>query len=179
MNYLFILTLFILCACEKKNLLSGPSFTSDKIHLEYSTNIKTFEDEYSDIKKGIDDAQSRINDSSFTPKLAEIIKNEIFVQEKYLRLISQEISVLKLRDNERSKYYEQNSETLTNDQVKQDYESFKLSEKANPRKYIWRMRPGLILPPVDVKSAVKPAVKSSEKTTNGEAEPIADAPGGH
>lgn len=132
-------------------MLPRPSFSDDKIHLEYSNNIKEFESEYSDIKKGIEDAQSRINDSSFTPKLAEIIKNEIFVQEKYLRLISQEISFLKIKDNERALYYEKNRENLTDELVKNEYEAFKLAQKANPKKYIWRMRPGLILPPVESK----------------------------
>lgn len=161
MKYFLILLIFAISACKKEVVLTRPSFSNDPIHLDYSSKIKDFEAEYADIKKGIDDARERINDSSFTPKLVELIKNEIFTQEKYLRLIEQEVSYLKMKDNDRSKYYSENSNTLTAEQVKKDHEDYLLSEKANPRKYTWRLRPGLILPPADKPKEAPKAKKES------------------
>lgn len=149
MKYFLIFMIFALFACKKEVALSGPNFSKDPIHLDYSKKIKEFESEYADIKKGIDEARERINDSSFAPKLAELIKNEIFSQEKYLRLIEQEISFLKMKDNDRSKYYVTNSKDLSSERIKKDYEDYLLAETANPKKYIWRLRPGLVLPPQD------------------------------
>lgn len=123
-----------------------PSFGSDLIHVEYAKKITDFQKEYDDIQKGIQIAKDRINDSSFTPKVAELIKSEIFIQEKYLRIIQQEIDFLKIKDNERSKYYVEHSDILTAEIVKKDYEDYLVREKANPKKYIWRLRPGLVLP---------------------------------
>ncbi|MBY0383600.1 hypothetical protein K2X05_00445 [bacterium] len=162
MKYFLIFLIFAISACKKEVVLSGPSFSKDPIHLDYSKKIKDFESEYADIKKGIDDARERINDSSFAPKLAELIKNEIFVQEKYLRLIEQEISFLKMKDNDRSKYYAENAKALTAEQVKKDHEDYLLAEKATPRKYTWRLRPGLILPPQE-----KPKEASAAKKKDG------------
>jgi hypothetical protein len=147
MKYFVIFFIFAISACKKEVVLSGPSFDKDPIHLDYAKKIKEFEGEYADIKRGIDDARDRISDSSFTPKLVELIKNEIFTQEKYLRLIEQEISFLKIKDNERSIYYSGHEKTLSSEQIKKDHEDYLLSETANPKKYIWRMRPGLVLPP--------------------------------
>jgi hypothetical protein len=146
MRYFFIFLILIISGCKKDAVLSRPSFKKDPIHLDYEKKVSSFQKEYDDIAKGISDAKERINDSSFAPKMAELIKNEIFVQEKYLRIIDQEISYLRIMDNERSKYYLENAETLTEEKIKKDHEAYLIQEKANPKKYIWRMRPGLVLP---------------------------------
>lgn len=146
MRYFLIFLIFIVSACKKEVVLSRPSFNKDLIHLDYAKKINEFQKEHDDIQKGISDAKNRINDSSFTPKVAEIIKSEIFIQEKYLRIIEQEINYLKIKDNERSKYYLENESTLTEEIVKKDHEDYLIQEKANPKKYIWRLRPGLVLP---------------------------------
>lgn len=164
MKYFFIFFIIAVVSCKKEGILLRPSFSDDPIHIAYSKQIKGFEDEYSQIKKGIDDAKERINDSSFTPKLAELIKNEIFNQQKYLRLIEQEIAYLKLMDNDRSKYYLENSETLTKEIIKKDHEDYLLSQTVNPKTYIWRKRPGLVLPPIE---KPKEAEKKEEKSPKG------------
>ncbi len=159
MKYFLIFLLFAIVSCKKEVALTRPSFSSDPIHLDYANKIKDFEDEYSQIKNGIEEAKLRINDSSFTPKLAELIKNEIFIQEKYLRLIDQEISYLKMKDNDRSKYYLDHSESLNAEAIKKDYKDYLLAQKVNPKSYIWRKRAGLILPPAEKPKAAdkKPA----------------------
>ena len=134
-----------------------PSFGSDKIHADYTKKLIEFQKEYEDIQKGVQIAKDRINDSSFTPKVAELIKSEIFIQEKYLRVIQQEIDFLKIKDNERSKYYVEHSEVLTSEIVNKDYEDYLIREKANPKKYIWRLRPGLVLPESTKKAEPKNA----------------------
>ncbi len=153
MRYFLIYLIFFVSACNKEVTLLRPSFGSDSIHQDYKKNLAEFQKEYDDIKAGIQTAKDRINDSSFTPKVAELIKSEIFIQEKYLRIIEQEINYLKIKDNERSKYYAERSDTLTAAIVKKDYEDYLVREKANPKKYIWRLRPGLVLPE-DTKKAV-------------------------
>jgi hypothetical protein len=146
MRYFLICLIFLVSACKKEVTLLRPSIGSDQIHLDYAKKITEFQKEYEDIQKGIQIAKDRINDSSFTPKVAELIKSEIFIQEKYLRIIQQEIDFLKIKDNERAKYYVENSEVLTSEIIKKDYEDYLVREKANPKKYIWRLRPGLVLP---------------------------------
>ncbi len=146
MRYLIFSLILLTMACKKDVMISRPSFNSDAIHKDYKKKIEDFQKEYDDIKKGILDAKDRINDSSFTPKVAELIKNEIFIQEKYLISIDQEINFLRILDNARSKYYSINSETITAETIKKDHDDYLIAEKANPRKYIWRMRPGLVLP---------------------------------
>lgn len=146
MRYFLISLIFFVSACKKEVTLLRPSFSSDLIHVDYTKKITEFQKEHDDIQKGIQIAKDRINDSSFTPKVAELIKSEIFIQEKYLRIIQQEIDFLKIKDNERSKYYVEHSEVLTAEIVKKDYEDYLVREKANPKKYLWRLRPGLVLP---------------------------------
>ncbi len=155
MRYFLISLILLASACKKEVTLLRPSFGSDSIHQDYKKKLTEFQKEYDDIKAGIQIAKDRINDSSFTPKVAELIKSEIFIQEKYLRIIEQEINYLKIKDNERSKYYVEHSEALTAEIVKKDYEDYLVREKANPKKYIWRLRPGLVLPENPKKASPK------------------------
>ncbi len=155
MRYFIISLIFFITACKKEVTLLRPSFGSDSIHMDYTKKLTEFQKEYDDIQKGIQTAKERINDSSFAPKVAELIKSEIFIQEKYLRIIEQEINFLKIKDNERSKYYVEHSDILTSEIVKKDYEDYLVREKANPKKYTWRLRPGLVLPEDTKKTAPK------------------------
>jgi hypothetical protein len=151
MNYFWILFILMSNSWGSDLLSSPPAFASDPIHLDYEKKIKELEKEYDDIKKSIDDARERIADLDFTPKVADLIKSELFTQEKYLTLIDQEISYFKLKDLGRKKYYSENSANLKADMIAQDLKNYQLSEKANPKKYIWRTRPPFALPPKENK----------------------------
>ncbi len=153
MRYFLLFFIFAVCGCKKEVLSLAPSFDSDKIHKDYSAKIKEFESEHAEIKKSIDEANSRIQEVDFSPKVAELIKSEIYTQEKYLRIIEQEIAFLKIEDNNRKTEY--STKELTQDGVDKEYEEYLLSEKANPRKFIWRLRPGLVLPPKEVDGTKK------------------------
>jgi hypothetical protein len=140
-----------------KNLISStPTFESDPIHIDYQNKIKEFEKEYDSIKKAIEDARVRIADLDFTPKVADLIKSELFTQEKYLTLIDQEISYYKLKDIQRNKYYSKSDKSLTQKMIEDDYKKYQLSEKANPPKYVWRSRPPFTLPPKETKKENPP-----------------------
>lgn len=163
MKYFLIFSIFFIFACKKEVILSKPSFSSDPIHKEYEKSIKEMEKEKETIQKSIDEANERINDNSFNPKLADLIKNEIFVQEKHIRLIEQEIAYLRLKDNDRSIFYAKNQETLTEESINKDFEDYKVSEVANTKKYVWRLRPALVLPKDESKKTEEKDKKSAEK----------------
>jgi hypothetical protein len=162
MRYFLLSLIFFVSACKKEAKLVRASFGSDLIHMDYNKKLTEFQKEYQDIENSIQAARDRINDSSFTPKVNELIKNEIFIQEKFLSIIQQEIDFLKIKDNERAKHYATNPELLTTEKAKQDYEDYLLREKANPKKYTWRLRPRLVLP----EDPKKAAPKKSEPTTH-------------
>ena len=149
----------MISGCKKEVLSLSPSFDSDPIHKDYEQKIKEFEKDHQEIKKSVDEAKSRIAEVDFSPKIAELIKSEIYTQEKYLRLIEQEVAFLKVSDNLRKKRY--SDEELTQKDVDADYEEYLLQQKSNPKKYVWRLRPGLVLPPKQESTPKKEEEKKS------------------
>lgn len=151
----FFILFYLLCTFCSKKEIEPVSFEKDQIYLYQIKEIKELESDYDKIKKSVEDARERIKDTDIPPKIVNLVKAELFTQEKYMRLIEQKIALNKIEINDRKKHYIEVTNLIPEKELQIEYEEYLLSKKTNPPIYVWRDRPGISLPAKDIAAGKK------------------------
>jgi hypothetical protein len=112
------------------------------------------------IENQIKIARERIGDLLVSPKMLDIAKKDLNQKEKFYSQIDQQIAYLKIRINNREKYFLENQSSLTREKLDKEFADYSLNKQANPVSYPWRIPSMTKAPPPTDKEKKNPAEHS-------------------
>lgn len=136
--FLLILTAITTTSCFKGGH-SPVTREEDEVRTDLLAELKQMELDGYIINNQIKIARGRIEELSIHPKMADIAKKDLYQKEKFYSQIEQQIAYLKIRLNNREKYFLQNQSTLTKEHLAEEYAQYSQNKTANPGKYPWRI----------------------------------------
>jgi hypothetical protein len=149
MNYftlLLIIASFLTTSCFKSQEIKATR-EDDTVRAELESDLKQLELDGYIIENQISIAQNRIQQLSISPKMQDIAKKDMYQKRSFLSQINQQIAYLKIKINNREKYFLENQASLTKEGLEKEHEAYLTNKEANPTSYPWRI-PGVKKPPV-------------------------------
>jgi len=129
----------------------------DKVRTDLLADLKQLELDNSIIENQVKIARTRIEELTISPKMYDIAKKDMYQKEKYLSQIQQQIAYIKIKLNDREKYFLENQRALTKEKFDKEFEEYSLNKESNPVDFPWRIPSMKKAPPLTDKE------KSSHK----------------
>ncbi len=124
----------------------------DKVRIELESDIKQLEVDGYIIDNQVHIARNRLQELSISPKMYDIAKKDLYQKESYYSQISQQIAYLKIKLNNREKYFLDNQAALSKERLDKEYAQLLIDKEANPTKYPWRIPAMRQMAPAKAKS---------------------------
>ncbi len=135
---LLILTAIFTTSCFKG--AEAPVIREDdKVRTDLLAELKQMEIDGRIIDNQVKLAQERISQLLVSPKMHDIAKKDMYQKEKFYQQIEQQISYLKIKINNREKYFVDNQHSLTREKLDKEFEEYSMAKQANPVTYPWRI----------------------------------------
>jgi len=137
LQIIFILLLSVTISCSKE----GPgdvSLSDDVLYSHLEQELQGFEGDHERLTEYIVEARARIQGLTISPKMYDIAKKDLISKERFAQQAGQRIDYLKIKLNNRKKFFMENQYRLTKELLQKDLDKYLIDQAANPITYPWR-----------------------------------------
>lgn len=136
-KFSLLFSLFFMTACLNKGE-KPVTIDDDGVRKELEKELKTLEDDLLKIQAQLEIAQDRLRGLTISPKMYDIAKRDLFAKERFASQASQQISYVKIKINDRNKYFLDNQKNLKKEDLDNQLKDYLTDKKANPPNYPWK-----------------------------------------